>query len=97
MSDIISDKTLLLHLGTGDVLPTAFDLRHAPFLDGWRIELFALLGHRVVGVVSGHPLLADGVINTSNPVHADVDGGWMLTQSRFYRLGRHADELGALS
>ena len=97
MSDIVSDKTLLLALGTGDLIPTPFELRHAPFLDGWQIKNFSLIGSRVVGVVSGHPLIADGWINTSNPVHADVDAGWLLTQSRFYRLGRHADDLEALS
>lgn len=90
--DIVSDKFYLLALGNGGITPSADDLAAAPYLDGWTIDNFSLLGHRVVGVVTGHPSLDDGIINTSNPMYANLDGGWMHTRSRLYRLGRHKDE-----
>jgi hypothetical protein len=85
----ISDKTHLLALGKGDITPTDDDLAAAPFLDNWHIGNFSLLGYRVIGIVTGHPTIDDGDINTSTPLHADLDRGWLRTRSRFYRLGIH--------
>lgn len=90
--DIVSDKTLLMHLGTGGLAPSAADLDAAPYIDDWSIEAFGT-GYRVCGIVTGHPRLPDGPVATSYPVYADLDGGWLRTFGRLYRLGRHADDV----
>jgi hypothetical protein len=89
MSDSETDKKYLTSLGDGGLTPTASELAAAPFLDRWRIDEFMLVGHRVVGNVTGHPILDDGIINTSSPVAADLDAGWMHTRNTLYRLGAH--------
>jgi hypothetical protein len=90
--DIVSDKTLLIHLGDGGLAPTAADLASAPYIDDWSVDMFGR-GFRVVGIVTGHPRLPDGPVATSSPVHADLDRGWLKTHSRFYRLGWHKDDV----
>lgn len=90
--DIDTDRNFLRTLGTGDLTPTAADLDSAPFIDGWHVEKFGD-GYRVVGIVAGHPRLPDGPVATSHPVHANLDAGWLRTFGRFYRLGRHADDV----
>jgi hypothetical protein len=91
MSCSIYDTMNLLSLGDGGLNPSDAEIAAAPFIDNWSIETFALLGERVVGICVGHPLIPDGWINTSNPVHADLDRGWLKTRSRIYRLGTHRE------
>lgn len=89
MSDFETDKKYLESLGDGGLKPSASEIAAAPHLDRWHVDEFMLVGHRVVGHVTGHPYLPDGIINTSAPVAADLDSGWMHTRSRLYRLGAH--------
>lgn len=86
----ISDKTHLLALGTGGLNPSDADIAAAPFLDRWYIANFSWLGFRVIGEVVGHPVLPDGVINTSTPLCADLDRQWLHTRNTLYKLGTHA-------
>ncbi len=68
--------------------PTPTDLSTAPYLDHWmamreftdRIVLF--------GDVTGHPLLHNTGIVTSQLFGIDAHAGWARTLSRWYRLGR---------
>lgn len=89
----ISDKKYMLALGAGDVNPSDADIAAAPFLDSWYIASFSWIGDRVIGVVVGHPTIADGDINTSTPQHADLDRGWLKTRNTLYRLGSHRVDL----
>src|SRR5690606_3187974 len=89
MSDFETDKKYLTSLGDGGLKPSASEIAAAPLLEGWHIDEFMLVGHRVVGHVTGHPYLPDGIINTSAPVAADLAAGWMHTRNTLYRLGRH--------
>lgn len=89
MADFEKDKTLLLELGDGGLTPSTAEIAMAPFLDDWFIGDFALFGLRVVGRCTGHPTLGDQVINTSTPMHADLDAGWLKTRNTLYKLGCH--------
>jgi hypothetical protein len=89
MSDIDTDKKLLLALGDGGLTPSTSEIAMAPYLDDWHIGDFALFGLRVVGRCTGHPVLGDQVINTSTPMHADLSAGWMKTRNTLYRMGTH--------
>ncbi|MBU1335958.1 MAG: hypothetical protein KJ944_17390 [Alphaproteobacteria bacterium] len=79
----LSDDLKLIEDGQG---PTAAQLSDAPRIDGWT------LGYRfdpaLVGVVSQHPLLADGPITTSSLYYLDIEAGYARTLSRLYVLGR---------
>ncbi|WP_332700989.1 DUF6634 family protein [Devosia sp.] len=67
--------------------PTNADLAVAPLLEGWALEEVAPGLFRLVGVVTGHPLLADGWCSTSVLLFIDADRTWARTVSRLYRLG----------
>lgn len=73
-----------LHKGE---LPTNADLAAAPLLEGWALEEVAPGLFRLVGVVTGHPLLADGWCSTSVLLFIAADRTWARTVSRLYRLG----------
>ena len=47
---------------------------------------------RLIGVVSGHPSIADGWCTTSVVLAADEAAGWARTVSRYYRLGPRLGE-----
>lgn len=75
-------------------------LHTAPRIDDWTVVRTAL-GIRLVGRMTGHPLLGDRTATTSPLWFADPDGAWVRTLSRFYRLGmplsrQQLDELFAL-
>jgi len=66
--------------------PTQDDLQGAPLLANWRLSSRPV--RCLVGYVEGHPLL-DGPLITTTPLWAaDLDAGWIRTESRFYTLGR---------
>lgn len=69
------------------VVPGAADLAAAPLLTGWAVQPMPGGLFRLVGFVSGHPLLQDGCITTSAILAADEQAGWARTVSRYYRLG----------
>jgi hypothetical protein len=70
--------------------PSAGDLRAAPFLDQWT-AVATLLGLRLTGIVSGHPLLGDRRVVTSALWIADPKAQWVRTLSRYYRLGEPSE------
>ena len=62
-------------------------LAGAPVLDAWRPALRSV--HALVGVVAGHPGVADGHHALTSELFAiDVERGFARTWSRFYQLGR---------
>ncbi len=61
------------------------NLEDAPELDGW-VAVESPHGVCLVGTVTGHPLLPDGVIRTSLLVAIAEDQTWARTLNRFYRL-----------
>lgn len=64
--------------------PSPDDLASAPLLNDW-----CLLGPYLAGVVTGHPVIADGdSCITSMVLALASDRTWARTVSRFYRLGR---------
>ena len=68
--------------------PTREDLHGAPLLANWRLSsrpVGCLVGH-----VDGHPLLDGPIVKTSPLWAADLDAGWVRTESRFYTLGPRA-------
>ncbi|CAO4171753.1 DUF6634 family protein [Methylorubrum populi] len=66
--------------------PTADRLRDAPTLSRWRIVITPV--PHLLGVVSGHPEIAEGhVCRTSAVFVFDSEKGYARTYSRFYRLG----------
>lgn len=66
--------------------PRQSSLNDAPRLEDWSYS--ALLKPRLVGRVTGHPLLGDRPhIHTSQLIVIDAEAGWVRTMSRFYRLG----------
>jgi hypothetical protein len=69
--------------------PSAADLTDAPILTDWR--KVARAAPALAGIVSGHPLIAQGRLSVTSEVFA-IDGGgtWARTWSRFYRLGSPA-------
>lgn len=76
-------------------LPQALiDGKDAPILDRW------ILGHRsvpcLVGLSTGHPRLAgvNRTIATSDLWLMSKDRTWARTLSRWYRLGRPAEQSG---
>ncbi|HWV21799.1 MAG TPA: DUF6634 family protein [Devosia sp.] len=69
-------------------LPTEADLAAAPHLDGWAIEEITPGLSRLIGVVSGHPKIADGWCTTSVLLVLDRHRKFARTASRLYRLGK---------
>lgn len=64
--------------------PSDEELANGPLLNSW-----CRLGDHLVGVVVGHPVVADGHRCITSPVLAlAADGTWARTVSRYYRLGR---------
>lgn len=68
-------------------VPGSAELAGAPLLSHWVVEPVPGGLGRLVGLVSGHPLLPDGWCTTSPVLAADEDAGWVRTASRYYRLG----------
>lgn len=79
-------------IGAGFV-PGEVELAEAPLLTSWIIEPLPGGLLRLVGVVSGHPLIRDGWCTTSPLIAADSDAGWARTVSRYYRLGARLGEV----
>jgi hypothetical protein len=52
-------------------VPGEAELADAPLLSGWAVQPLAAGLVRLVGFVSGHPLLPDGCITTSSILAAD--------------------------
>jgi hypothetical protein len=76
---------------THDTAFVAARLRAAPVLDRY-VPVLTPLGLRLVGQVTGHPLLPGSrKVVTSQVWFADPDGHWVRTLSRFYALRRPAD------
>lgn len=73
-------------------VPGEAELADAPLLSGWAVQPLAAGLVRLVGFVSGHPLLPDGCITTSAILAADEQAGWSRTVSRYYRLGPRLGE-----
>jgi len=67
-------------------LPTEADLAAAPVLSNWVLADEPGNLFRLAGMVSGHPLLADGWCTTSIVLVMDPHRKWARTVSRLYRL-----------
>jgi hypothetical protein len=66
--------------------PREEDLALAPLIVDWH-ALLSPLGLRLIGFVTGHPLLGNCPAMTSQVWAADPGGRWIRTLTRFYRLG----------
>jgi hypothetical protein len=73
-------------------VPGEAELADAPLLSGWAVQPLTNGLVRLVGFVSGHPLLPDGCVTTSAILAADEQAGWARTVSRYYRLGPRLGE-----
>jgi hypothetical protein len=74
--------------------PSNEDLLASPLLDGWRMGIVDPT-IAIRGFISGHPTEPDGSGVECGPVLVFQDDAiWIRTLSRFYRLGRHADDNG---
>ncbi|HEX7855337.1 MAG TPA: DUF6634 family protein [Sphingobium sp.] len=69
-------------------------LRSAPRLKYW-VPVQRPEGLRLIGQVSGHPLIKRPMIMTSPLWFADPEGRWVRTLSRYYRLGPPASSVEA--
>jgi uncharacterized protein DUF6634 len=78
-----------IRLGTG---PRPDECTHAPLITDWRTVL-SPLGLRLMGSVKDHPILGNCTAMTSQVWAADVDGQWIRTLNRFYRLGAASSTL----
>jgi len=68
--------------------PTASDLYNAPTIDCWAHTTAA--SPALIGVLSGHPLIADGRIAVTSNLFAlgpSASQPWARTWSRWYKLG----------
>lgn len=84
----LADDCARLSLDTAFV---AARLRAAPVLDLYT-PVITPLGLRLVGQITGHPLLPGSRRIITSPVwFADPKGQWVRTLSRFYVLRRPAD------
>ncbi|WP_442754270.1 DUF6634 family protein [Methylocystis sp. JAN1] len=68
--------------------PSDADLVDAPFLD--RFVVVPRMRPALAGIATGHPILGDRRIVSSELFAIDCDAGWARTFSRFYRIGRPA-------
>ncbi|WP_438275830.1 DUF6634 family protein [Nitrobacter sp.] len=69
-------------------------LRSAPLLKFW-VPALRPEGLRLIGQVTGHPLIKGRMIMTSPLWFADPAGRWVRTLSRYYRLGPPANPVEA--
>jgi hypothetical protein len=87
LQSLADDCARLAH----DTAFVAARLRTAPVLDFYT-PVITPLGLRLVGQITGHPLLPGSRhIITSTIWFADPNGQWARTLSRFYALRRPAD------
>lgn len=68
--------------------PSKSEISDAPFLDDWGAAKYGPTSVCLFGVVSGHPVLNDGLIITSKLIAIYELLGWVRTASRWYRLGQ---------
>jgi hypothetical protein len=73
--------------------PFVSALLETPHIDEWTAML-SPMGVRLIGRVTGHPLLGDRPGVTSPLWAADPEDRWVRTTSRFYRLGTPAEAAG---
>src|SRR5690606_21083280 len=75
--------------------PTSEQLEEAPLLDLWGATRNAGEDEvilRLVGIVHGHPTVADGPCTTSPVLYLPESQEWVRRVSRYYRLGRSLHE-----
>lgn len=72
--------------------PSAQLLEGSPYLRNWQLASYSV--PRLVGECDNHPILSAQVIRTSDIWVFAPELGWARTLSRFYRLGKPADEEG---
>jgi hypothetical protein len=65
------------------------ELDGAPRIENWSVITRPMLA--LQGMVTGHPLLGDRNVVTSELYAIDRGAGWARTLSRFYVLGTPAD------
>jgi len=68
--------------------PVEADLAGAPLISGWILDTDVRGMTRLVGSVTGHPVLGErDLISTSVVLAMSVTDGWARTVSRYYLLG----------
>jgi len=70
--------------------PKESELQGAPHLEDWLVEVLDVGVFCLVGSVSGHPSIDDGLMSTSVVIGWDANAGWCRTASRWYSLGAPA-------
>lgn len=72
--------------------PDAAALAAAPLIDNWFLDFYpGSSAICLVGEVSGHPHLRNGIVTTSPIMAIDAQRRWARTHGRFYRIGKRAD------
>jgi len=75
-------------LDTSETAPAPDTLATAPLLDPWQVAVSSRAPATILlGIVTGHPRLPDGPVETSVLLALDPQGRWARTLSRWYRLG----------
>lgn len=69
--------------------PTEAELAAAPVIAEWA-KVPDLWAMRLLGRISGHPLIGPGAGVTSQVMAIDLAAGWMRSSSRLWRLGAPA-------
>lgn len=69
--------------------PLPSELLAAPVLEGWQFRQHRAI--HLTGICTGHPLLPDGRVFTSDLKLLAPDKTWARTTSRFYVLGEPAE------
>ncbi|MTH60892.1 DUF6634 family protein [Paracoccus litorisediminis] len=79
---------VLAAVAAAETGPSDADIASAPALDRWRPAI-SPQGHLILwGTVSGHPILGDNHITTSQLIAINAAAGWARTVSRWYRLAQ---------
>lgn len=94
LSDRAWFDKVLRSITAADAGPSDQDIALAPLLSDWKPAI-SPCGHVILwGEVTGHPILGNASITTSQLIAINSEAGWARTASRWYRLGRGFDEVG---
>lgn len=87
---MVSKDDVLAAIKATERGPTEAELKGAPLLDYWRVELWG--DHaRLHGACDDHPEIDEPYVTTSPLLGLSWEGGWARSRSRWYELGPNLD------